>query len=174
MNPLFFPILRRNFRFTNAFEQYKCDEMKRNITTLFAVFFALMSVSQEDMNYFLPEDVSYNEQVPTPEQFFGQKVGEWHLTHDQILSYMKEIDRVSGRAIIQEYARTYENRPLIHVIFTSEENQLKLDELKALHIQHADPNENIPDSDVPLVVTLGYSIHGNESRIFSLGSACWI
>ncbi len=137
--------------------------MKRKITTIIALFFALMSASQENMDYFLPDDVSYNPQIPTPEQFFHQKMGEWHLTHDQILNYMKEIDRISERAIIQEYARTFENRPLVHVIFTSEENQQKLDELKALHIRHADPSENIPDANVPLVVTLGYSIHGNES-----------
>lgn len=137
--------------------------MKRKITTLLILLFALMSVSQENMDYFLPNEVNYNQNIPTPEQFFGQKMGEWHLTHDQILNYMKEVDRLSDRVIIQEYARSYENRPLVHVIFTSEDNQAKLNELKALHVKHANPEENIAETDVPMVVILGYSIHGNES-----------
>lgn len=137
--------------------------MKRSITTLLLVFFVLISISQEKMDYFLPNDVNYDKTIPTPEEFFGQEMGEWHLTHDQILFYMKEIARISNRAIIQEYARSWENRPLVHLIFTSENNHRKLDELKALHIKHANPAENITNDNVPLVINLGYGIHGNES-----------
>ncbi len=86
------------------------------------------------------------------------------LTHGQVLYYMKEIARVSGRATIQEYARSWENRPLVHIIFTSVENHKNLDELKALHIKHANPNENIDKTTVPLVINLGYGVHGNESN----------
>ena len=115
------------------------------------------------MDYFLPNDVSFNENIPTPEQFYGQPLGEWHLTHDQILNYMKELARISNRVILQEYARTYENRPLVHVIFTSAENHENLDQLKALHKRYSEPGENITSDNVPLVVNLGYGVHGNES-----------
>ncbi len=137
--------------------------MKKLIPLFFFLFIALLSVSQEKMDYFLPTDVTYNSNIPTPEQFFGQEVGEWHLSHDQVLSYIKEIARVSDRAVLQEYARTYENRQLVHLIFTSEANQKNLDELKALHIKYAAPDENIDKSKVPLVINLGYGVHGNES-----------
>jgi len=137
--------------------------MKKIITASLFTFFALMSFSQEKLDYFLPGDVIYDKNTPTPEEFFGQQVGEWHLTHDQVLLYMKEIARVSKRAVIQEYARSYENRPLVHLIFTSEENQKKLDELKALHLQHANNAGSTDKSGVPLVINLGYGVHGNES-----------
>lgn len=137
--------------------------MKQNIALFLLVCFSLISVSQEKLDYFLPADVDYDKNIPTPEQFFGQEMGEWHLTHDQILFYMKEIARVSNRAIIQEYARSWENRPLVHLIFTSEENLKKLDELKAKHIQFANSTGNTGKSDIPLVVNLGYGVHGNES-----------
>ncbi len=130
---------------------------------LFVFNFSSIVNSQEKLDYFLPDNVTYNKDIPTPEQFFGQQLGEWHLTHDQILLYMKEITKISDRAIIQEYARSWENRPLVQVIFTSEKNQKKLDELKQLHIKHANPDENISNENVPLVVSLTYGVHGNES-----------
>ncbi|MCG6186052.1 M14 family zinc carboxypeptidase [Maribellus maritimus] len=134
---------------------------------LFAIFMfsciSLFARAQETMEYFLPKDVVYDKNIPTPEEFFGQKIGEWHLNYEQILSYFHEINRLSGRAIIQEYARSYENRPLVHMIFTSQENQKKLEELKNLHNSFSEVNSNLNADDVPLVVTLGYGVHGNES-----------
>ena len=115
------------------------------------------------MDYFLPNDVTYDKNIPTPEKYFGQEIGEWHLNYEQVLSYIREISRISNRAILQEYTRSWENRPLVHLIFTSETNQNKLDELKILHIKHANPDENIDKTDVPLVINLGYGVHGNES-----------
>jgi hypothetical protein len=134
---------------------------------IFVVFIfvtgSLISISQEKLDYFLPNDVSYDKNIPTPEQFFGQQIGEWHLSHDQVLFYMKEIARISDRAVIQEYARSYENRPLVHLIFTSEENHKNLAELKALHLKYVNPDENIEKTNVLLVINLGYGVHGNES-----------
>lgn len=107
--------------------------------------------------------IKYNENIPTPEAYFNQQMGEWHLSHDQILSYLKMIAGKSGRVRVEEYARSYENRPLVHLIITSENNQQNLKELKELHRKHAAPSENISPDEVPLIVSLGYSVHGNES-----------
>ena len=137
--------------------------MNKIITLLFVVSLSGGAVSQENMSYFLPDDLIYNKVIPTPEEFFSQQIGEWHLTHDQVLSYMQEIARISDRAVMEEYARSYENRPLVHLIFTSAENHGRLGDLKTLHLKHANPSENIDPSTVPLVIILGYGIHGNES-----------
>ena len=125
--------------------------MKTIITAFLLVFVVHMSISQEKMDYFLPDDVTYKKDIPTPEDFFGQKLGEWHLTHGQVLYYIKEIARLSDRAILDEYARSWENRPLVHLIFTAEKNLSKLDELKALHKKHADPDENL-SSEISTVI----------------------
>ncbi|MFW5830597.1 MAG: zinc carboxypeptidase, partial [Prolixibacteraceae bacterium] len=130
---------------------------------LFLIPSALYAGAQENMDYFLPDKVNYNRDIPTPEEFFHQNPGKWHLTHDQVLHYMQEIARISERAIIQEYARSYENRPLVHVIFTSEENHKNLEKLKKLHYDYSEPESKIPIEKVPLVLTLGYGVHGNES-----------
>ncbi len=138
--------------------------MKKHILGILlfsSIFFT--GLAQESMDYFLPKDVVYNKDIPTPEEFFGQKIGDWHLNHEQILSYLHEIDRLSDRAIIQEYARSYENRPLVHMIFTLESNQGKLEGLKKLHNSFSENGSDLKSEDVPLVMILGYGIHGNES-----------
>ena len=137
--------------------------MKKLLFTLALSIVVFFISAQEPLSYFLPNDVSYDPGIPTPEEYFHMQMGEWHLSHDQVLSYAKEIAQLSGRAIIYEYARSYENRPLIHLVFTSAENQKNLDKLKELHYQYSEPGSSVNINDVPLVVSLTYSIHGNES-----------
>lgn len=137
--------------------------MARIITPLFLVFFTIIAVSQEKLNYFLPSGISYDTKILTPEQFFKMQMGEWHLTHDQVLNYLHEIDRISDRAILVEYGRTWENRPLVYMVFSSPENMKRLNELKKLHSEFSAPGSALKTEDVPLVVYLGYGVHGNES-----------
>lgn len=138
--------------------------MKKSVLYLVVfTFFSIGAKAQEPLRYFLPTDVNYNSAIPTPEKFFKQPVGQWHLTHDQILAYVNEIAGISDRAVVAEYGRTYENRPLIHIIFTSPENQKKLGQLKELHRKFSEPDSHIAIDGVPLVVNLGYNVHGNES-----------
>jgi hypothetical protein len=137
--------------------------MKKQVLILCG-FCILMGVkAQEELDYFLPDDVSYNQDIPAPDEYFKQLSGEWHLTLGQVISYFQEIAQVSDRAILQEYARSYENKPLVQLVFTSEENQQKLEDLKQLHLRYSEPEANLPSEGVPLVVRLGYGVHGNES-----------
>lgn len=131
---------------------------------VFLTIIKLLS-GQGSLEYYLPEGVSYDPSVPTPGSFIGFEVGTWHVTHDKLYHYMKEIDRVSDRAVLVEYGRTYENRPLVHLIFTSPANHQVLEDLRLLHRSLSDPevSARVELDSVPLVVKLGYSIHGNES-----------
>jgi hypothetical protein len=139
--------------------------MKNKICAiLFLLGVSIAVQAQEKLEYFLPaEGVTYDPGIPTPESYFRQLMGEWHLNYEQILSYFNEIARLSGRAQLQEYARSYQNRPLVHLIFTSEDNQKGLDELRKVHYQYSEPGARIQAEKVPLVIFLGYGVHGNES-----------
>jgi len=137
--------------------------MKKIVSALSALFMIFSAYAQEGLDYYLPGDVNYDTNIPTPKEFFKQELGEWHLTHGQVLNYMNEIARLSDRAILYEYARSYENKPLVHLVFTSEANHDNIDELKALHVNYSNPEEEIPLEGVPLVVFLTYGVHGNES-----------
>jgi len=139
------------------------SHMKKKILILCGIFLLIGLKAQEKLEYFLPDDLSYKQEIPSPENYFNQLPGEWNLTHGQVLDYFQEIARVSGRAILQEYARSYENKPLVQLVFTSEDNHQKLDKLKELHLQYSEPESDLPSDGVPLVIRLGYGVHGNES-----------
>lgn len=127
---------------------------------LIAGYFLQAATLQKE---FLPDKVTYNPQIPTPEIFFGFKTGERHLSHDQILAYTHEITRLSQRVKIEEYARSHEFRPLVHMVFTSEENHRQLDIMKGKHTEYIRSGNRSLTEDIPLVVLLGYGVHGNES-----------
>ncbi|MFY0651853.1 MAG: zinc carboxypeptidase [Cyclobacteriaceae bacterium] len=131
------------------------------------LFFFLVHVSKaqdgDKINYF-PKDISYDPNFPRPEWLLGYEVGEWHVSHDQLVYYMKEMARLSDRITIVETGRTYENRPLLLLTITSPENHAKIDRLKSEHVALSDPqaSTSVDINNMPVVVWLGHSIHGNE------------
>ncbi len=135
--------------------------MKPAFTLLFFLFLLYPLHSQEHLEYFLPADVEYDPGIPSPEEFLGYPLGEFHVTHDRLVRYMEIIAERSDRAVLEVYAHSYENRPLVQLIFTSPENQARLESLRLRHLENMEPGSEAVDN--PLVVRLGYSIHGNES-----------
>lgn len=116
-----------------------------------------------DLNYYLP-DLAYNPDIPTPEEFLGWQIGDWHLSHDLQQAYMRTLAASSDRILLQEYARSYEERPLMVLIFTTPENHKNLDELQQKHLKLSQLGTAGSDdiTGVPGVLYQGYSIHGNE------------
>lgn len=119
-----------------------------------------------DLTYFLPEGSQvYDPQVPTPEKILGFQLGEQHAGWDQVVEYMRTLARCSDRVTIRETGRTYQHRPFIEVVFTSAENQKNIDRLKEEHLKLSDvaKSRSIVIDDMPVIVSLIYSIHGNEA-----------
>jgi hypothetical protein len=139
--------------------------MKKLIFVTTALFLTFIISAQEDIGYFLPNDISYNEKVRTPGEVAGHEIGEWHLTHDKLISYLMELAKTSDRAVWEEYGRSYENRPLGHLIISSPDNIKNIDQLREEHIKLCDPSmsQTIEIKSMPLFIKLGYGIHGNES-----------
>lgn len=138
----------------------------KNLFAFLGLFMAInVGIAQTDLNYYLPKHVNYDINIPTPKQVLGYEVGDWMVSHDQLIKYMETVAASSDRAVLVEYARSYENRPLVHLIFSSPENLAKLDQLKAEHQKLSDPSlsKDLDTENMPLVVILGYSIHGNEA-----------
>jgi hypothetical protein len=124
----------------------------------------ILAVSQVQLDYYLPEGVSYNPDIPTPAEVIGHEVGEWHITHDKLVFYMYALADASDRVTIQEYARTYEGRPLLLLTITTPENHASIDRIKENHRLLRDPDRsgNLNLENMPVIVNLGYSVHGNE------------
>ena len=119
---------------------------------------------QLDLSYYLPQDITYNPEIPTPKSVLGYEVGEWHISHDQQVFYMRTLAAASDRIHLVEIGKTYEGRPLLHLIYTSPSNQERLEEIRQEHVQLSDPDRSgsLNLNKMPGVVWMGYSIHGNE------------
>ena len=65
---------------------------------------------------------------------------------------MQTLAAASPRVSIKVIGHTFEQRPLLQLAITSAGNQEKLDGLRRQHLE----------GDGPLVVWLGYSVHGDE------------
>jgi len=139
--------------------------MKNPLFIVIFCTFSLLGNSQVSIDYYLPENITYNTSIPAPKQFFGHEIGEWHLTHDKLYYYMLELAKVSERAIWEEYAKSYENRPLGHLIISSPENIKNIEQLRQQHLLLCDPSKSagVDITDMPVFIKLGYGIHGNES-----------
>ncbi len=141
--------------------------MKLFLTFFFCyclVRFSLFSQDFQDITYYLPQDILYNESIPKPKEIIGHEVGEWHITHARLVNYMYALAAASDRVVIREFGRTFETRPQLVLTITSAKNHENLDEIKRQHVQLTDPSasQNLSVEDMPAVVYMGYSIHGNE------------
>ncbi|HUV01463.1 MAG TPA: M14 family zinc carboxypeptidase, partial [Bacteroidales bacterium] len=139
--------------------------MKKTTFFLAILLTGTIANPQVNLDYYLPDNITYNSQIPTPKQFIGHEVGEWHLTHDKLYYYILELAKLSDRAVWEEYALSYESRPLGHLIISSPENIRNLEQLRQQHLQLCDPSKSagIDIKNMPLFVKLGYGVHGNES-----------
>jgi hypothetical protein len=136
----------------------------------FFVYLTLLSVSflkaQEslDISYYLPQNITYNSAVPSPQSIIGHEVGEWHVTHDKLIAYMKALAAASDRVAIENRGHTFEGRPLLLLTITASENHHRLGDIQKTHLQLTDPvlGQQAAIQQMPLVVYQGFSIHGNE------------
>ena len=127
-------------------------------------FFNLQSQNKSvDLNYYFSnQENTFDQSIPTPESIIGHQVGEWHITHDKLVQYMKELARSSDRVTIQNRGLTYEDRPLILLTITSKNNHSNIEKIKENHKALSNNNDINNFNNLPIVVYQGFSIHGNE------------
>ena len=135
--------------------------MKKIIVVLLLALISQFTVAQ-DLSYYLPKGYTYNAKVPTPKQVLGYEVGEWHVTHDQLVMYMKAVAAASDRVKFEETGRSYEKRPQTLLTISAPANLAKLDQIKAERAKLRDPAATVNIANMPAVLFMGYSVHGNE------------
>src|SRR5437773_642121 len=107
---------------------------KLAIAFIIAIITCLYSYAQE-LSYYLPADVTYNAAIPTPEQVIGHHVGEWHITHDRLVNYMKAIAAACpDRVKLEVMGTTYETRPQLLLIFSSKKNLDNVEQIRQQHL----------------------------------------
>src|ERR1700741_4213076 len=118
---------------------------------------AQMGFSQA--HYFYPNSGNMNASIPSPEKFLVYPIGSHHTRHDKILEYFRELDRLSDRITTKLIGETYEHRQQLVAIFTSPQNHSRIEEIRKSHLA-AQTSGNT--QNIPLVIHLGYNVHGNE------------
>jgi hypothetical protein len=132
--------------------------MKKSVIA-FLVFISVSAVAQNA--YFFPAG-NFDPAIPTPEQFLGYAIGEWHTRHENIVAYYKELARVSPKAHFQITGYTNEHRSQIILTITSPENYARIEEIRTEHLKLADPSQSPDVSKMPVIIMHGYNVHGNE------------
>jgi hypothetical protein len=105
----------------------------------------------------LPADFEADPAIPTPADVLGFEPGEWHPRHDQIVSYLERLAEASDRVQIETLGQTHGLRPLKLLTFAAPERLAELERWRADRRQASRAGEG------PVVVWLGYSVHGNEA-----------
>lgn len=133
----------------------------RFLITLFC-FISFQSFSQTnfDLSYYLPQNISYDPNIPKPQEIIGHEVGKWHVTHDKLVQYMYALAKSSDRISIENRGFTFEDRPLLLLTVSAPKNLNSLESIKQKHIAATD--NDTENFNRPTVVYQGFSIHGNE------------
>ncbi|MGD1842888.1 MAG: M14 family metallopeptidase [Thermonemataceae bacterium] len=122
--------------------------------------------SQDDtltLDYYLPDNVTYNTAIPTPQSILGFVPGQWHVSHDRLVSYMYALAAASNRVTIENRGKTFEERPLILLTITSPQNHQQLGKIQEDHVKLVTKEGNdLNTAQMPVVVYEGFTIHGNE------------
>jgi len=136
----------------------------KKLIFLISACMSLFSHAQ-DLNYYLPDSISYNPAIPKPKDVIYHEVGEYHVTHDRLVNYMKAVAAAApDRVKIETMGFTYEQRPQVLLIITSPKNHQNLEQIRQQHVLLTDPakSASVNIQNMPAVVWIGHSIHGNE------------
>jgi Zinc carboxypeptidase len=140
----------------------KTNKFSCFIFSFFIIHLSLTTASAQ-VDYFF-SGKKLNSAIPSPEQFLGYQIGTHQTRHDQLVAYMKELDRLSDRVSVQTIGMTNELRPQIIVLVTSPTNFSKLPLIQQDRFNLCNPAKPLPDlTKMPVVVQLGANVHGNET-----------
>ena len=136
--------------------------MKKLLVLALFTLASMPSISQE-LEYYLPQDISYDQNISRPEAIIGHQVGEWHVTHDKLVQYMITLASESERISIEDRGKTFEGRPILLLTITSPTNHENIEAIREQHIRLTE--EDLSSSalnQMPVILYQGFSIHGNE------------
>lgn len=135
-------------------------------------FITNAQLSQPTLDYYLPQNSTYKKNIPTPKSIFNFELGEMHTDYTQVVNYMTQVANASDRVQIETTGFTFENRPLKLLTISSPKNLERIQEINNQHLAISSTNANNFNIDnLPIVIYLGYSIHGNESSGTGAGVA---
>jgi hypothetical protein len=99
--------------------------------------------------------------IPTLEEVAGHRSGEQITRPAMVIEYMETLAQAAPeRMRLVQYATSWEGRPLVYAVISSEANMARIDAIQA-DIQRI-ANGGAPAADSVPVTWLSYGVHGNE------------
>jgi len=136
---------------------------KKILVSYSLFFFVIASFQAEAQEYFYTDYKPFDSKIPSPEEFLGYPIGDYHTRHDLVVAYLEKLASLSDRVSIIEYGRTHEQRKLVMAIISNKSNHDRLEEIKRAHLEVVDPGKSVSSfNNLPLIINLGYNVHGNE------------
>ncbi|MBQ4813788.1 peptidase M14 [Pseudoalteromonas luteoviolacea] len=128
--------------------------------TLFLLGFLIFQSQAKPLSYYFSADIEFDQSITKPSEVLGYEVGEWHVRHDQLVSYLTLLAQQSPRMSISTIGFSHERRPLLLLAVTTAKNQDKLEQIRQDHLASLSVSKD--RSAAPNIIWMGYSVHGNE------------
>jgi hypothetical protein len=128
-----------------------------------AIMLLLIQYVSAQNSYYFPKAGPLDSKIPSPEKYLGYPIGSFYTRHDQVVNYFRELARVSDRVHVQVIGRTTENREQIIATITSPENYGHIEQIRQEHLNQIDQSKPAISSNAPVIIDLGYGVHGNET-----------
>ena len=114
-------------------------------------------------SYYYADYEPFDASIPSPEEFLGYPIGDYHTRHDRVVDYLYKLAEASDKASVQVYGKTHENRKLLILSIGNPDNIRNLEAIRKRHLEVVDVKTDVKDyGDLPIFVNLAYGVHGNE------------
>jgi hypothetical protein len=111
--------------------------------------------------------VSLAQNLQSPDQFLGYKVGTRYTRHYKVVEYFKSVAAALPNMVkTEKYGETNEGRELMIAYIATPENLKNLESIRLnnLRIAGTAKDKATPNiKDAPAIVWLSYNVHGNET-----------
>ena len=128
-----------------------------NVVALVILAFVTIGAKAASLSYYLGDMSDYRSDIVKPKEILGAEVGKQHIRHDQLVRYLSTLAEQSDRILLTKMGTTYQHRDQILLTISSEKNLSQLENI----LTNRD-KANYKAGKEPVVVWLGYSVHGDE------------
>jgi len=135
--------------------------LSRLLIALF-LFVSFSSSYAASVQNYLPSGTNFDLQIPLPKDTLGFEIGQRHLRHGQLQQYFKKLAESSKRVKITTIGKTAQLREQFLVTISSAKNLANLDSILTKRDINKSKSDKTKQSEEPLVLWLGYSVHGDE------------
>ena len=102
--------------------------------------------------------------LKSPAEFLGYELGDYFTAHHKVVAYYEHVAKENSNVKTIFYGETYERRPLMTAIISSDLNMSMLEELRVDNLKRSGMIKGKPKNKEVGIVWLSYNVHGNEAN----------